>query len=91
MISILNQLHTIGHLDLSDDCFASALSSAEDDEEREGDEAVRLLLEGGSGVLPLLVSLDVSGRKRMTEVAVKVFEEEWAGVFGAAGYCCWLL
>ncbi|CAB1326469.1 unnamed protein product, partial [Coregonus sp. 'balchen'] len=80
VISILSQLHALRHLDLSDDRFASAPPSAEDDEWGEGDEAVRLLLEGGSGVLPALVSLDVSGRKKVTEGAVTAFVEGRSGL-----------
>uniref|UniRef100_A0A674B9B4 Protein zyg-11 homolog n=1 Tax=Salmo trutta TaxID=8032 RepID=A0A674B9B4_SALTR len=68
VISILSQLHALRHLDLSDDRFAS------------GDEAVRLLLEGGSGILPALVSLDVSGRKKVTEGTVTAFVEGRRGL-----------
>uniref|UniRef100_A0A8C7QKV1 Protein zer-1 homolog-like C-terminal domain-containing protein n=1 Tax=Oncorhynchus mykiss TaxID=8022 RepID=A0A8C7QKV1_ONCMY len=68
VISILSQLHALRHLDLSDDRFVS------------GDEAVRLLLEGGSGILPALVSLDVSGRKKVTEGAVTAFVEGRRGL-----------
>ncbi|KAM9458570.1 protein zyg-11 homolog isoform 1-T1 [Salvelinus alpinus] len=80
VISILSQLHALRHLDLSDDRFASAPPSAENDEGGEGDEAVRLLLEGGSGILPALVSLDVSGRKKVTEGAVTAFVEGRRGL-----------
>eukprot|EP00063_Salmo_salar_P021388 XP_013996223.1 PREDICTED: protein zyg-11 homolog isoform X2 [Salmo salar] len=80
VISILSQLHALRHLDLSDDRFASVPPSAENDEGGEGDEAVRLLLEGGSGILPALVSLDVSGRKKVTEGAVTAFVEGRRGL-----------
>lgn len=36
-------------------------------------EAVRQLLEGGPDVLPSLVSLDISGQKRISEAAVRSF------------------
>nr|XP_046177960.1 protein zyg-11 homolog isoform X5 [Oncorhynchus gorbuscha] len=80
VISILTQLHALRHLDLSDDRFVSAPPSAENDEGGEGDEAVRLLLEEGSGILPALVSLDVSGRKKVTEGAVTAFVEGRRGL-----------
>ncbi|XP_010888483.2 protein zyg-11 homolog isoform X1 [Esox lucius] len=80
LISVLGQLSALQHLDLSDDRFASALSSAEDDIESEVDQALRLLLEGDPGVLPALVSLDVSGRKRMTEGAIQAFVERRCGL-----------
>ncbi|XP_020323141.1 protein zyg-11 homolog isoform X2 [Oncorhynchus kisutch] len=80
VISILSQLHALRHLDLSDDRFVSAPPSSENDEGGEGDEAVRLLLEGGSGILPALVSLDVSGRKKVTEGAVTAFVEGRRGL-----------
>ncbi|XP_073348260.1 protein zyg-11 homolog isoform X2 [Pagrus major] len=47
---------------------------------RDGDETVRQLLEGSPQVLPSLVSLDISGRKRISEAAVRAFVEARAGL-----------
>lgn len=78
LVSVLSQLHALRHLDFSEDCSASP--SVDDDDGREGDETVRQLLEGSSGILPELVSLDVSGRKRVTDVAVRAFVEARGGL-----------
>uniref|UniRef100_A0A668A907 Zyg-11 family member, cell cycle regulator, like n=2 Tax=Myripristis murdjan TaxID=586833 RepID=A0A668A907_9TELE len=66
LIFVLSQLHALRHLDFSDDHF--------------GDETVRQLLEGSPQVLPALVSLDVSGRKRITEAALRAFVEARSGL-----------
>ncbi|KAK2822069.1 hypothetical protein Q5P01_022134 [Channa striata] len=68
LLSVFSQLHALRHLDLSNDHFA-----VDDSDGRDGDEAVRQLLEGSPQVLPSLVSLDISGRKRVTEAAVRAF------------------
>ncbi|XP_046882916.1 protein zyg-11 homolog isoform X3 [Hypomesus transpacificus] len=73
LLSVLRRLRALRHLDFSDDRFASP--SDDNDDGKEGDETVRLLLEGSSGVLPALVSLDLSGRKRVTDGAVRAFVE----------------
>lgn len=78
MLSVLGQLHALRHLDFSDDHFAAA--SRDDGDGRDGDETVRQLLEGSPQVLPALVSLDVSGRKRITEAALKAFVEARSGL-----------
>lgn len=70
LLFVLSQLHALRHLDFSDDHF-----SVDDSDGRDGDETVRQLLEGSPQVLPSLVSLDISGRKRITEAAVRVFVE----------------
>ncbi|KAF7654300.1 hypothetical protein LDENG_00071370 [Lucifuga dentata] len=70
LLFVLSQLHTLRHLDFSDDHFA-----VDDSDGNDGDEMVRQLLEGSPKVLPALVSLDVSGRKRITEAAVRSFVE----------------
>lgn len=70
LLSVFSQLHALSHLDFSDDHFA-----VDNTDGRDGDETVRQLLEGGPQVLPSLVSLDISGRKRVTEGAVRAFVE----------------
>ncbi|GAA6222484.1 protein zyg-11 homolog isoform X1 [Lates japonicus] len=70
LLFVLSRLHALRHLDFSDDHF-----SVDDSDGRDGDETVRQLLEGSPQVLPSLVSLDISGRKRITEAAVRVFVE----------------
>ncbi|XP_071348588.1 protein zyg-11 homolog isoform X2 [Trachinotus anak] len=75
LLFVLSQLHALRHLDFSDDHFA-----ADDSDGRDGDETVRQLLEGSPQVLPSLVSLDISGRKRVTEAAVRVFAEARSGL-----------
>lgn len=70
LLFVLSQLHALRHLDFSDDHF-----TVDDSDRRDGDEAVRQLLEGSCEVLPSLVSLDISGRKRITEAAVRAFVE----------------
>ncbi|KAM4604622.1 protein zyg-11 homolog isoform 2-T2 [Polymixia lowei] len=78
LLFVLSQLHALRHLDFSDDHFAGL--STDDDDGREGDETVRQLLEENPRVLPALVSLDVSGRKRITEAAVRAFVEARSGL-----------
>uniref|UniRef100_UPI003AADFACC protein zyg-11 homolog n=1 Tax=Centroberyx gerrardi TaxID=166262 RepID=UPI003AADFACC len=78
LLFVLGQLHALRHLDFSDDHFAAM--SVDDSDGREGDETVRQLLEGSPQVLPALVSLDVSGRKRITEAAVRAFVEARSGL-----------
>uniref|UniRef100_A0A665V3R7 Protein zyg-11 homolog n=1 Tax=Echeneis naucrates TaxID=173247 RepID=A0A665V3R7_ECHNA len=75
LLFVLGQLHALRHLDFSDDHFA-----VDDSHMREGDETVRQLLEGSSQFLPSLVSLDISGRKRVTEEAVQAFVESRTGL-----------
>ncbi|KAL0966277.1 hypothetical protein UPYG_G00293290 [Umbra pygmaea] len=78
LLSVLSRLTALRHLDLSDD--RSAPYSADFEQDSEVDEAVRLLLEDGSGILPALVSLDVSGRKRVTEGAIEAFVQGRRGL-----------
>ncbi|XP_068558043.1 protein zyg-11 homolog isoform X3 [Cebidichthys violaceus] len=75
LLFVLSQLHAVRHLDLSVDHFA-----VDDGDGRDGDETVRQLLEGSPQVLPSLVSLDISGRKRITEAAVRAFVEARGGL-----------
>lgn len=70
LLSVFSQLQALRHLDFSDDHFA-----VDNINGRDGDETVRQLLEGSPEVLPSLVSLDISGRKRVTEGAVRAFVE----------------
>lgn len=70
LLLVFGQLHALRHLDFSDDHLA-----VDDGDRRGGDEVTRQLLEGRPDVLPSLVSLDISGRKRITEAAVRVFVE----------------
>ncbi|XP_049603227.1 protein zyg-11 homolog isoform X3 [Syngnathus scovelli] len=69
LFSVLVQLDALRHLDLSDDHFI-----AQDGDRSDGD-AVLYLLRVGPEVLPSLVSLDLSGRRRMNEAAVAAFVE----------------
>ncbi|MEQ2264812.1 hypothetical protein XENORESO_019938, partial [Xenotaenia resolanae] len=75
LLFIFTQLHALRHLDFSDDHFAG-----DDSERRDGDETVRQLLEGSPQVLPSLVSLDISGRKTITESALRAFVESRSGL-----------
>ncbi|XP_056248214.1 protein zyg-11 homolog isoform X3 [Seriola aureovittata] len=75
LLFVLSQLHALKHLDFSNDHFA-----VDDNDGRDGDETVRQLLEGSPQVLPSLVSLDISGRKRVNEAAVRVFVEARNGL-----------
>ncbi|XP_023283087.1 protein zyg-11 homolog isoform X1 [Seriola lalandi dorsalis] len=75
LLFVLSQLHALKHLDFSNDHFA-----VDDNDGRDGDETVRQLLEGSPQVLPSLVSLDISGRKRVNEAAVRVFVEARSGL-----------
>lgn len=68
LLAVLSQFHTLKHLDFSDDHF-----TVDDSDGRDGDETVLQVLEGSPQVLPSLVSLDISGRKRITEAAVRAF------------------
>ncbi|XP_036941028.1 protein zyg-11 homolog isoform X2 [Acanthopagrus latus] len=72
---VFSQLHALRHLDFSDDHI-----TVDDSDGRDGDETVRQLLEGSPQVLPSLVSLDISGRKRISEAAVRAFVEARAGL-----------
>uniref|UniRef100_UPI0037E7993A protein zyg-11 homolog n=1 Tax=Semicossyphus pulcher TaxID=241346 RepID=UPI0037E7993A len=74
-LSVLSRLHALRHLDFSYDHF-----TVDDSDGRDGDETVRQLLEGSPQVLPSLVSLDISGRKRITEAAVRPFVEARGGL-----------
>lgn len=75
LMSVLGHLGALRHLDVSDD------HAAEDDGSG-GDvnEAVRQLLERGPDLLPSLVSLDISGQKRISEAAVRAFVEARSGL-----------
>lgn len=76
LMFVLGQLRALRHLDLSDD-----LAEGDDGGGGEGvNEAVRRLLEGGPDVLPSLVSLDISGQKRISEAAVGSFVETRSGL-----------
>lgn len=62
LLAVLSQLEGLHHLDISDDKqFKSDIA--------------RQLLET-PGILPALVSLDLSGRKQVTDTAVRTFVEE---------------
>lgn len=76
LLFVLSQLHALRHLDFSEDHFA-----VDDSDGKDGDETLRQLLEGSPQVLPSLVSLDISGRKRITEAAVRAFVEARGGLF----------
>ncbi|XP_054615874.1 protein zyg-11 homolog isoform X2 [Dunckerocampus dactyliophorus] len=69
LLSVLSQLQAVRNLDFSDDHL-----TVEDDSD-DGDVGVLHLLRAGPEVLPSLVSLDVSGRRRITEAAVSTFVE----------------
>ncbi|TKS80178.1 Protein zyg-11 -like protein [Collichthys lucidus] len=75
LLFVFSQLHALRHLDFSDDHI-----TVDDSDGRDGDETVRQLLEGSPQVLPNLVSLDISGRKRITEAAVRAFVEARDGL-----------
>lgn len=72
---VLGQLRALRHLDFSDDLDPEDDGSGED-----VNRAVRQLLEGGPDVLPSLVSLDISGQKRISEAAVRAFVEMRSGL-----------
>uniref|UniRef100_A0A3Q0S3M2 Zyg-11 family member, cell cycle regulator, like n=1 Tax=Amphilophus citrinellus TaxID=61819 RepID=A0A3Q0S3M2_AMPCI len=74
LLSVFSHLHALKHLDFSDDHLAV------DSDGRDGDETARQLLEGSPQVLPLLVSLDISGRKRISEAALRTFVESRSGL-----------
>ncbi|XP_056149242.1 protein zyg-11 homolog isoform X2 [Lampris incognitus] len=78
LLFVLSQLHSLRHLDFSDDRFVG--SSTDDNATGKEDEAVRQLLEGSPQVLPSLISLDVSGRKRISEAAIRAFVEARSGL-----------
>ncbi|KAI3375220.1 hypothetical protein L3Q82_021710, partial [Scortum barcoo] len=75
LLFVLSQLHALRHLDFSDDHF-----TVDGSDGRDGDETVRQLLEGSQQVLPSLISLDISGRKRISEEAVRAFVETRDGL-----------
>ncbi|XP_028283493.1 protein zyg-11 homolog [Parambassis ranga] len=75
LLFVFCQLQALRHLDFSEDHFA-----VDDSDGRDGDETVRQLLEGSPQVLPSLVSLDISGRKRVSEAAVRAFVESRSGL-----------
>ncbi|TMS09750.1 Protein zyg-11-like protein [Larimichthys crocea] len=75
LLFVFSQLHALRHLDFSDDHI-----TVDDSDGGDGDETVRQLLEGSPQVLPNLVSLDISGRKRITEAAVRAFVEARDGL-----------
>uniref|UniRef100_A0A672IS31 Protein zyg-11 homolog n=1 Tax=Salarias fasciatus TaxID=181472 RepID=A0A672IS31_SALFA len=70
LLFVFSHLNALRHLDFSDDHFAE-----DDGDGRDGDEVVRQLLEGSPQLLPSLVSLDLSGRKRVSEDAIRAFVE----------------
>ncbi|XP_040026538.1 protein zyg-11 homolog isoform X2 [Gasterosteus aculeatus] len=70
MLFVLGQLHAVRHFDFSEDHLAVNAGDG-----RDGMETVRQLLDGSPQVLPSLVSLDISGRRRIPEAAVRVFVE----------------
>ncbi|XP_038574474.1 protein zyg-11 homolog isoform X2 [Micropterus salmoides] len=75
LLFVLSQLQALRHLDFSDDHF-----TVDDSNGRDGDETVRQLLEGSPQVLPSLVSLDISGRKTITDAAVRAFVDARGGL-----------
>ncbi|CAN9503102.1 unnamed protein product [Ophioblennius macclurei] len=75
MLFVFNHLNALRHLDFSDDHFAG-----EDSDGKDGDETMRQLLGGSSQVLPSLVSIDLSGRKTISEDAVRAFVESRKGL-----------
>ncbi|XP_067273310.1 protein zyg-11 homolog isoform X1 [Pseudorasbora parva] len=66
LLAVLSQLEGLQHLDISDDKQFTS-------------DVARQLLET-PGILPQLVSLDVSGRKQVTDTAVKAFVEARPGM-----------
>lgn len=68
LLDVFSQLCALRHLDFSDDH-----SAAGDSDGRDASETVRQLLEAGPDLLPSLVSLDISGRRRVSEAAVAAF------------------
>lgn len=68
LLDVLGQLCALRHLDLSEDH-----SAVGDSDGRDGSETVQQLLEAGPDLLPSLVSLDISGRRRVSEAAVAAF------------------
>ncbi|XP_047444514.1 protein zyg-11 homolog isoform X1 [Mugil cephalus] len=75
LLFVFSQLNALRHLDFSDDHFA-----VDDSDGRDGDETVRQLLEGSPQVLPAVISLDISGRKRITDAAIRFFVESRSGL-----------
>lgn len=75
LLFVFSQLQSLRHLDFSNDHFAT-----DDSDGRDGDETVRQLLEGSPQVLPSLVSLDISGRKTVSEAALRAFVESRSGL-----------
>lgn len=68
LLDVFSQLCALRHLDFSDDH-----STAGDSDGRDASETIRQLLEAGPDLLPSLVSLDISGRRRVSEAAVAAF------------------
>ncbi|XP_028328612.1 protein zyg-11 homolog isoform X2 [Gouania willdenowi] len=68
LLFVFNQLHALRHLDFSEDHF-----SVDDSDGKDADETVRQLLEGSPQMLPSLVSLDISGRKKISEASIRAF------------------
>ncbi|XP_076873313.1 protein zyg-11 homolog [Brachyhypopomus gauderio] len=66
LLAVLSQLEGLQHLDISDD------------KQFTSDVAQQLL--ATPGILPELVSLDVSGRKQVTDAAVRAFVEDRPGM-----------
>lgn len=90
LMFVLGQLHALRHLDFSDDLVNDG-GGGED-----VNEAVRQLLEGGPDVLPSLVSLDISGQKKISEAAVRSFVEMrsklvFLGLLGTRTSTCTIL
>ncbi|XP_051989423.1 protein zyg-11 homolog isoform X2 [Xyrauchen texanus] len=68
LLSVLGKLHLLRHLDISNDRLVT-----------DGDNLVQQLLEH-SGILPHLVSLDVSGWRGVSDAAVQAFIEARPGM-----------
>ena len=97
VLSVLVQFCQLRHLDLSDDRFAANDVPCDTSEV---DEVLQRLLLGAPDeeelMLPALVSLDVSGRKAVTEQAVRVFVKArrglvFLGLLATGGSACEVL
>lgn len=71
LMFVLGWLRALRHLDFSDELVTQGDCGGSGDV----NETVQRLLEGGPDVLPALVSLDISGQKRIPEAAVRSFVE----------------
>lgn len=75
LLDVFSQLRTLRHLDFSEDH-----STAGDSDGRDARETIRQLLEAGPDLLPSLVSLDISGRRSVSEAAVAAFVQNRSGL-----------